>query len=150
MKEINYRGGIARFNIPVDWKEEYEPSGGGTFYKDGADTGTLRLNVLDFAKTDNTQHTPFESMGFEPFRDGLYIKTDKKRFTEDGVNCILLNWQVAYEVENDHYRIASFNHTIVENQFPSEQTKEELNIIGSILRDAEFGRRLGIAGDYHS
>ncbi len=45
-KTINYRGGLVRFRIPTDWIEEYEPEGGGMFYADGPDTGTLRLNVL--------------------------------------------------------------------------------------------------------
>ena len=46
LKTINYRGGIIRFQIPNDWVEEYEDVGGGTFYKPGDDTGTLRVNVM--------------------------------------------------------------------------------------------------------
>jgi hypothetical protein len=44
-KTINYRGGVLRFRIPSDWVEEYEDSGGGTFYEPGDDAGTLRVNV---------------------------------------------------------------------------------------------------------
>lgn len=47
-KTINYRGGVVTMEIPAHWKEEYEPKGGGTFYEDRADSGTLRLNVLTF------------------------------------------------------------------------------------------------------
>ena len=43
LKTIIYRGGIARFRVPHSWVEEYEPEGGGTFYEDGPDTGTLRM-----------------------------------------------------------------------------------------------------------
>lgn len=50
-KTINYRDGFVRFDIPDHWVEEYEASGGGTFYELGGDTGTLRLSVLSF-KTD--------------------------------------------------------------------------------------------------
>ena len=46
LKNICYRGGIACFEIPASWKEEYEPSGGATFYEDLPDSGTLRLNAL--------------------------------------------------------------------------------------------------------
>src|ERR1700730_3295166 len=46
LKTINYRGGVVRFRIPADCAEEYEDQGGGTFYKPGDNTGTLRLNVL--------------------------------------------------------------------------------------------------------
>lgn len=46
LKTIVYRGGLVRFSIPATWQEEYEPDGGGTFYKEGPDTGTLRLILL--------------------------------------------------------------------------------------------------------
>ena len=46
LKTIEYRGGVVRFRIPTDWVEEYEDAGGGTFYKPGDNTGTLRLEVL--------------------------------------------------------------------------------------------------------
>ena len=46
LKTINYRGGIITFQIPNDWVEEYEDVGGGTFYKPGDETGTLRVNVM--------------------------------------------------------------------------------------------------------
>ena len=62
LKTIEYRGGIARFQIPESWVEEYEPRGGGTFYEPGDDTGTLRINVLDFerkAKDANSNPTAF-------------------------------------------------------------------------------------------
>jgi hypothetical protein len=45
LKTINYRGGVVRFRIPADWTEEYEDVGGGTFYKPGKNTGTLRLRA---------------------------------------------------------------------------------------------------------
>src|SRR5687767_3790902 len=48
LKTINYRGGVVRFCILANWKEEYEEAGGGTFYAPDDDTGTLRLNVMTF------------------------------------------------------------------------------------------------------
>ncbi len=46
MKKITYRGGLISFQIPKDWIEEYEENGGGTFYEDSQESGTLRINVL--------------------------------------------------------------------------------------------------------
>lgn len=51
MKEIVYRGGIVVFSIPSNWKEEYEPNGGATFYQEGFKTGTLRLSILTVSAT---------------------------------------------------------------------------------------------------
>ncbi|MBK1884857.1 hypothetical protein JIN85_20775 [Luteolibacter pohnpeiensis] len=146
MKGINYRGGIVKLSIPEDWKEEYEPSGGATFYEDREDSGTLRLNVLTFEKNEGKE--PFTDGKFEPFRDDLYLKSEFKRFEEDGTNCILLNWQVGYETEGNEYRIASFCHTVLEDQFRAESTKEEIKIIKWILQNAEFGKSKASIGDY--
>ena len=146
MKDINYRGGIVKFSIPADWKEEYEPSGGATFYEDRDESGTLRLNVLTFEKKEGKE--PFINSGFEHFRNDLYLKSESKRFEEDGTNCILLNWQVGYETDGNEYRIASFSHTVLEDQFRAESTKEEIKIIKWALQNAEFGRAKGSIGDY--
>ncbi len=32
-KQINYRGGIVRFQIPSSWVEESEEDGGGIFFR---------------------------------------------------------------------------------------------------------------------
>jgi hypothetical protein len=65
LKPITYRGGIVRFEIPSDWIEEFETSGGGTFYENRPDSGTLRLNVLSFS----SKNTPSEEMARSVFKD---------------------------------------------------------------------------------
>jgi hypothetical protein len=45
-KTIQYRGGLVTFRIPSDWVEEYEADGGGAFYPEKPNSGTLRLNVM--------------------------------------------------------------------------------------------------------
>jgi hypothetical protein len=55
MKPVVYRGGIVSFSIPANWREEYESDGGGTFYEDGTDTGTLRLHVISVGKKEPNQ-----------------------------------------------------------------------------------------------
>jgi hypothetical protein len=49
MKTIRYRGGIVTFRIPAHWTEEYKEEGGGIFYDEDNDSGTLHLSVLTFA-----------------------------------------------------------------------------------------------------
>lgn len=143
VREIFYRGGIAIFPLPDNWIEEYEPSGGGTFYEDAAHGGTLRLNVLGFDFNTNSA-TRFGE--YQPFRDGLHIKTTKEQFVEDDDECILLSWQIGYDVGDNHFRIANFTYTIEAMAFRGEQAQYELSVIEMILKMAEFGRELGEAG----
>ena len=142
-KEINYRGGIAIFPLPEDWFEEYESSGGGTFYDTVPNSGTLRLNVLDFDHPNGVTIPP----DFEPFRDGLHIRTAKEQFTEDGISCILLSWQIGYPVGGFHFRIANFTYSIEADQFRGDQAQYEISVVKMILKMAEFGRELGVSGD---
>jgi hypothetical protein len=41
MKRIEYRGGIASFELPSHWREEHAVEGGATFYDERPDSGTL-------------------------------------------------------------------------------------------------------------
>ena len=54
MKQVSYRGGIIKFEIPDHWVEEYGENGGGTFYEDAPDSATLRLNLLTFESESKT------------------------------------------------------------------------------------------------
>ena len=144
-KEIYYRGGIAIFPLPKDWIEAYEPSGGGTFYNDVPNSGTLRLNVLGFENPDGVTIPP----NFEPFRDGLYLRTSKERFVEDGDDCILLSWQIGFPVGEFHFRIANFTYTIEAAMFRGEQAQYEISVVKTVLKMAEFGRELGLSGDFN-
>lgn len=144
-KEICYRGGIAIFPLPEDWVEEYEPSGGATFYDDVPNSGTLRLNILEFEHSDGA--SPFPD--FEPFRDGLQLRTSKEQFVEDGHHCILLSWQIGFVVGESHFRIANFTYTIEADQFRGKQAQYEIGVVKTVLRMAEFGRELGIIGEFN-
>ena len=148
MKEVIYRGGIAKFEIPDDWNEEYEPEGGATFYRVGDDTGTLRLNVLSFKRKDDQSGEPLTNLGFRPFRDDLFLKMEEKEFTEEGTKCALVNWQIGYEVDAINFRIASFNFTVLEDKKKDPDTALEMKAITHILKTAEFGREQGVTGDY--
>ena len=85
---------------------------------------------------------------FEPFRDGLYLRTAKERFVEDDDDFILLSWQIGYPVGGSHLRIANFTYTVEANQFRGEQAQYEISVVKMILKMAEFGREVGETGDY--
>ena len=122
----------------------YELSGGGTFYDDVPNSGTLRLNVLGFEYLDGVTIPP----DFEPFRDGLHLRTSKERFVEDGDECILLSWQIGFPVGEFNFRIANFTYTIEADRFRGTQAQYEIGVVKMILKMAEFGRELGETGDY--
>src|SRR5262245_36734912 len=120
LKMIKYRGGIAEFAIPSHWHEEYEPEGGGTFYDDSPDSGTLRLNVL----TCESKDTPEEQMAATAFRDGTITTTTggfplrrkEKVVEEDSESLHVVSWEVAIPVPPKSLRLALFSYTILEKQ----------------------------------
>jgi len=57
LKTIVYRGGIVTFRIRSNWRETYEPDGGGDFFEEGPGKPTLRLNVLTARGTDMSAST---------------------------------------------------------------------------------------------
>ena len=108
-KTISYRGGIARFNIPASWTEEYEPTGGATFYEDEPDSGTLRLNVLNFSS--NGKQTGEQMIaglvaksGYHLLHNGLAIKQYIKSAEENGEQLKLHDIELSLEGIDDPLR----------------------------------------------
>ena len=153
-KTIQYRGGIVQFRLPAHWQEDYDPQGGGTFYEDRADSGTLRLEVL----TANLREGElFEraieracSVGdFELLASGLRMRRRTIASEEQGTAIHLHRWEIAVPVPPNQLRVVCFTHTILASQETHRAIAEELAFIGKSIRDAEFSREPGISGDYH-
>ena len=141
MKTIRYRGGLVTFQIPKDWREEYEEDGGGTFYQPGDDTSTLRLNVLTFKTPSGKPVTPDSVILFLdpsakkrntkviPLRPGLaYIRYDDST-TEAGQPITIRTWQLAQMVPPDHARIFVFTYTHLTSHFNTRATTTELALL---------------------
>lgn len=153
MKTINYRGCIARFSIPSHWCEEYEPAGGGTFYENRPDSGTLRLNVLSFRTRTNEPPEQvlkqvFSGDSYEILPNGLPLRRYMLKENEGGVTLHFHRWEVAIPVPPNAYRIACFAHTILAEQESDPAIAAELALVDKSVRAAEFGREAGVAGDY--
>lgn len=151
-KTITYRGGIAQFAIPAHWREEYEPAGGGTFYEDSPDSGTLRLNVLSFESKD----TPAEQMAATAFRDGVILSTtsglplrrEEKAAEENGERLHIVRWEVAIPVAPKSLRLAIFSYTILESQLRDSVFAEEIQELEKSIKQASYSQASGVAGDY--
>jgi hypothetical protein len=153
LKNICYRGGIARFSIPASWKEEYEPSGGALFYEDRPDSGTLRLNVLTFgSKGKETGEQMVASLisnnGYKPLHKGLAIKQYVTSADEDREQLQIHFWEVAVPIEGCSARLAIFSYSILASQANDREIQEAIESVGSCIRAAEFSREQGTSGDY--
>jgi hypothetical protein len=155
-KTITYRGGIVRFRIPANWKEEFEEAGGGTFYAPVEDSGTLRLNVVTAsAPTDKplTNQIPAEllagpaaryGVAVTPLREGIsmvcYDLEDNERGQPISIRC----WQVAQSLPPKNARVAMFTYTLLRQQFLDRAFVAELEMLDREIRAAEFAPIVGM------
>jgi hypothetical protein len=146
-KTITYRGGLVTFRIPSHWREEYEPDGGGTFYNEDPDSGTLRLNVLT-AKAPmpiTTQSAPdilaglvHTSAAAEPLANNCALVRYEQRTEEQGHPLIITFWSVAQPLPPSHARIATFSYTMRAHQRNDPQFQAELEMLDREIRALTF------------
>jgi hypothetical protein len=153
LKKISYRGGVVEFSIPANWKAESENDGGGIFYEDSPDSGTLRLSVLtarsprpisDKAASDALRGlSQAQSRQIESLTNGNALLHYSVPSTESGHKLHMVYWIVANPVRPDHIRIATFSYTLLEGQQEQERFKKDLATIDSQVRKAAFSKELG-------
>jgi hypothetical protein len=153
LKTISYRGGIVSFRVPAQWREEYEPDGGGTFYEDRPDSGTLRVNVLTAAsrsveQAEETARRVFPAGSFELLPDGFPLRRQTVPAEERGIPIQLHRWEIAVPVPPNSIRIVCFTHTVVAAQESNPRIIAELSLLDRSIREAEFSREPGISGPY--
>ncbi len=153
LKKIIYRGGIAIFDIPSDWIEEYDPSGGATFYEDSPDSGTLRLKVLSFS----SKNTPAKEMVRSVFKDnsietlpsGFLMRHYIKHTEEKGEKLEIHCWEVTVPIEPYSLRLITFTYTILTGQQSDPRIVGELEMIMQNIKKAQFSQETGVGGDYN-
>jgi len=152
MKTIRYRGGIVTFRIPAHWTEEYEEEGGGIFYDEDNDSGTLRLNVLTFAsKTPVTTRTAMSLLEARRQEDeGTLIDLGNGnallRYTdvaqEEGEFLTIHYWQIANVVPPNHFRLAIFSYT-KPTELADDDMATDVAMMEEELRVCRFAEELG-------
>ena len=150
-KTINYRGGIVIFRIPAKWREEYEPQGGGAFYDDNPDSGTLRLNVIT-AKAPmpiTAESGPDILAGLvgtselpETLANNCALVRYDQRAEEQGHPLLITCWSVAQPLPPSHARVATFSYTMRAHQRKDPQFQAELDMLDREIRAATFAARL--------
>jgi len=150
MKEVHYRGGLATFLIPTTWAAEQDKDSGGTFYLDEPDSGTLRLTIQTYERSDSdhnltsTQALSRNCTKVQLLPNGNAICEYVKRADEDGEKITLYWWQVANVVPPSHIRIASFSYTILSSQEGSDRIASELKILRSSIEAMRFSKNSGL------
>ena len=153
MKTISYRGGLITFRVPATWKEEYQPEGGGTFYEDRPDAGTLRLNVITAkapaGKLPSDGYSFFALKSFAkderltktPHGDGMRIFKDATE--ERGTKIDLYCWEIAQCIPPETLRIATFTWTILASQSSDPKFQKEIEFLTNEISKAYFYPELG-------
>jgi hypothetical protein len=157
LKTINYRGGVVRFRIPADWQEEHEPDGGGTFYKPGDDTGTLRLNVItaqlpagqtissataqQYLSSDAAKH----AQPVVPLREGIALLRYDQTSEEQGQQIKMRIWRIAQAIHPSHLRHTMFTYTLRAAQFEEPRFANEMAMLDRELRSCELALTIGQA-----
>ena len=153
MKTVNYRGGLVRFRIPKEWKEEYEEAGGGTFYQPGDDTGTLRLNVLSFQgpagkslSAASALATQAEKNGSEvvELRDGVAMTQYDLEAEETGHRLRMRRWEIAQLLPPNHLRMVVFTYTLLAEQFDKPEFSAELTVLDHEVAACELAQVQGV------
>jgi len=153
MKEIKYRGGVIAFFIPKNWVEHYEPDGGGMFYEDAPNTGTLRVDVITTKSTktlvSDAAYIELGSMKsvkpetIKRLPNGNAIVTWVEHTAEGGQAITLFWWHVANPVPPNHLRLANFSYTVLASQEDSALTKSHIRMLTSSITNAEFHSTIG-------
>ncbi len=125
MKLINYRGGIARFQLPTSWVEEYESAGGGTFSEDNPDSGTIRISVIgaeessDSDTIETSEELIREIGGTNSVDDppsGADLGHSVATEMEDGKELSIYTWYIGVPIAENNVRTIIFSYTILSAQ----------------------------------
>jgi hypothetical protein len=154
MKRIDYRGGIVRFCIPEHWEEAYEEEGGGTFYDEDEDTGTLRLNVLtlktsrrvDSDTAVNLLETQAEARKVDGQIERLAHGSAVLRYRlepEEGGSETTWFWEIVGIVPPEHARYAIFSFGADQQRAGDADIAEQVQMVDRELMRCEFADEVG-------
>ncbi len=157
MKLINYRGGIARFYLPTSWVEEYELAGGGMFFDDKSDSGTLRISVVSAEKSSGKDkiEAPEELIreisgtnAVEHLPNGATFGHSVTVGMEDGKELSIYTWYVGVPIAETIVRIIIFSYVILSAQKSDPLIQEEIEMLSRSISEGEYPAVKGVSGDY--
>jgi hypothetical protein len=155
LKTINYRGGVIRFRIPSNWSGEYEEAGGGTFYKPGDQTGTLRVNVItgegppgkvvtvdrltELLRDDCKKH----GVDSIPLGDSAVMIRFDMPGEERGQPLKNRCWRIFQALPPVSFRHVLITYTLLPEQFDRPEFREEMEMLKHEITAIQFAPVLG-------
>jgi hypothetical protein len=154
LKTISYRGGLVSFRIPVHWIEEYESDGGGAFYDDAQDSGTLRLQTItakskallsaDSAPVVLASLPEAATAPIELLPSGCALIRYTQSVVDRGHRLVITYWSLAQVVPPRYARIFTFSYTLLERQRAAARYRAELDLLDREIRASVFSPELGV------
>jgi hypothetical protein len=154
LKTISYRGGLVSFRIPADWREEYAPDGGASFYEDAPDSPTFRLEVITAKSpsplTQASSPDVLAALGqsasgsIERLPNGCALIRYTQSAVDRGHQLLITYWSVAHVIPPDHARVATFSYTMLDRQHGDARFQRELELLDREIRASIFSPGLGV------
>jgi hypothetical protein len=143
MKTVNYQGGLVSFEIPSHWCEDIDPAGSARFYEDGNDTGTMRLNVLTFARpglqtVEDAARDIFRDQPYEMLPRQLPMRHAMTTEVEGGESLSVYRWDVLVAASPQQWRLVCFGYTGLASETWAARTQEELRVVDLAVRNARY------------
>jgi hypothetical protein len=153
LKNIDYLGGLLNFSIPEHWVEEYGEEGGGIFYRNAKDSGTLRLDVMTFESGPDAERidvdrevkekaAEYDGVAVMLDEGNAYVRYDEES-SEEGQQLKIRYWNIYNPVRPNHLRIAVFSYTLLASQFSDPRFQQELEMFEEQIAKAQFATELG-------
>lgn len=153
MKTIRYLGGMVTFRLPGHWEEDYDEDGGGAFFDEDSDGGTLRLGTIT-AKSQKpvTTHSSREiAEGWAreeqgtltDLGGGTWMVNYASQTEEDGKPLTIHYWQIAAPCPPSHLLVAIFSYSVFNDVLDGDDVATELEMIDREVRAATFAPEIG-------
>lgn len=154
-KQINYRDGTLKFQIPADWQVEYDDEGGGIFYEDQAEAGTLHLNLITLqVPTDNQDDIQVQALSYvaedddikiEVLENGNALARSIQYSSEQEIELVSHWWYVVKQITHDSICMANFSYTVMKSEENTALFTEKINLLDSLIKNAIFSSQLASA-----
>ncbi len=149
LKTVAYRAGLVKFRVPSDWVEEYDEDGGGAWFADVPDSGTLRLVVETFQgpalppASDLLRALKDRPSSAELLPSGVAFVAYSQDVEEEGEALSIRYWDLAQAVAPKHLRLLQFSYTLPRRRVEEPAVVEELAMLEREIREAVLAAELG-------
>jgi hypothetical protein len=148
LKNVAFADGQIRFRIPASWLESQEEDGGGVYYDEKLDQGTLRVKVMTFTTDDDlTGHRALDEMGvleaepgqtLEALPSGNALRFHREETEASGERTAFHVWLLASLDPPHRMRLAVFSYTVR----AGEEAAEVLGVLDREIREARFAHQV--------